>query len=630
MKASHAKKAFSDPQNLAATPEVAAALIAKLQLTPLEVDQRFKELEAVFLDSYLFPRSSALDASVGDASVADSSLAMTTVEVLDQTFGAGLDFLLTWKLWLQAEEHNSQTPPLRYLAICEQPLPLEDLKQLHQNWPQLEGLSLQLRGQYPDAIKGFHQLDFGSVKLIMVQAESEQALAQIHITGKGKGQGQFDVFLNGLERTPNTAYTPPWQRPFTGVTASKEPRKVAIIGAGISGVATAYSLSQRGFDVTLIEQGSMLASGASGNRQAMLYAKLPDNPTIAGQFHQQGLQHSMGLLKRSLSTEYWQACGLLQLATSDKQVAQMQAVMKRQYPASWLQWLDQPAAEKLAQLPLSAGGLYFPHSGWVSSADWCEALYTQSGAGLWLNTKVESLQQNQTQHWQLKLNGDYTGLYTFDAVVVANANSAQDLLPGQSIPLKAIRGQVSYVETAEQPSAKTCVGTAQSPALVLCATGYVTPAKDGVLAVGASYNLHTADTQLSNQDHADNLGRLSEVLPSNKGLGIGSIIGGRVGFRAVTPDYLPLVGQLADESKVLDRFAKLRQDANYKFADAMPYLAGLYINAGHGSKGLITAPLSAEILACQMANQSLPVAQCVAWGLDPNRFIIRDLIRRKR
>jgi len=42
------------------------------------------------------------------------------------------------------------------------------------------------------------------------------------------------------------------------------------------------------------------------------------------------------------------------------------------------------------------------------------------------------------------------------------------------------------------------------------------------------------------------------------------VMGGRVGFRAVTPDYLPMVGQLADESKILDRFAKLRQDANYK------------------------------------------------------------------
>ncbi|MFT7178342.1 MAG: tRNA U-34 5-methylaminomethyl-2-thiouridine biosynthesis protein MnmC [Oceanospirillaceae bacterium] len=624
MKARHTKKAFSDPQSLAAAPEAVAALITQLQKTPLQIDQRFNVLKSLFVDSYLFPNANASSPSA-DASN-DMQAPQATVQVLDYTFGAGLDFLLTWKLWLQASQDKVKPTQLSYFAICEQPLYLEGLKQLHQNWPQLESLSLQLQEQYPDAIKGFHQLDFGGVKLTIIMAEAEHALVQI--------RGEFDVHLNGVERQLNMAYTPPWERPVKGVAhnneANKKAIKVAIIGAGISGVATAYSLSKRGFDVTLIDQGSTLASGASGNRQAMLYAKLPDNATIAGQFHQQGLQHTMGLLKRSLSTEYWQPCGLLQLATSAKQVSQMQAVMNRQYPASWLQLLDQTAAEKLAKSHLSAGGLYFPHSGWVSSTDWCAALYTLSGAELWLNTKVESLQQSQNssqtqnliQGWQLQLTGDHTGLYTFDAVVVANANSAQDLLPSQSIPLKSIRGQVSYVET--------CMASVQSPALVLCSTGYVTPAKDGVLAVGASYNLHTADTQLSTQDHVDNLGRLSEVLPSNKGLGIGSITGGRVGFRAVTPDYLPLVGQLADEVKVLDRFAKLRQDANYKFADDMPYFTGLYINAGHGSKGLISAPLSAEMLACQMANQSLPVAQCVARSLDPNRFIIRDLIRRKR
>jgi tRNA 5-methylaminomethyl-2-thiouridine biosynthesis bifunctional protein len=109
-----------------------------------------------------------------------------------------------------------------------------------------------------------------------------------------------------------------------------------------------------------------------------------------------------------------------------------------------------------------------------------------------------------------------------------------------------------------------------------------------------------------------------------------NVTGGRVGFRAVTPDYLPMVGPLADEAMVIEQFGKLRQDANYKFTQAMPYLKGLYINVGHGSKGFISAPLSAEILAAQMANESLPVAQCVAGAIDPNRFIIRDLIRRKR
>lgn len=611
MKTSHAKKAFSDPQSLAATPEVAASLVAKLQKSPLEVDQRLNKLEAVFAESRIFLSNNTL--SLNAAALVDTGMcgAKPTVEVLDKNFGAGLDFLLTWKLWLQAGKHCGLTSTLSYLAISEQPLCLGDIKQLHRSWPQLKSLSLKLQKQYPSAIKGFHQLDFGKVKLILVQAESEHARAQV--------QGKFDVCLGDLEIATNNGYIPPWQRPTLGVTQKS---KVAVIGAGISGTATAYSLSQRGFDVTLIERGQALASGASGNRQGMLYAKLPDNATIAGQFHQQGLQHSMGQLKRCLDAKYWQACGLLQLATNAKQVAQMQAVMQRGYPLSWLQWLEQDAAEELAQQPLSAGGLYFPHSGWVSPVDWCESLCDQSGANVWLATDVVGMQQTQNHVWHLTLAGAYSGDYEFDAVVIANANGAKDLLAKQSISLKSIRGQVSYIAADEE--------LGQSPALVVCGEGYVTPAQQGVFAVGASYNLHTVDMALSAQDHTDNLSRLSEVLPRHKKLGSNSIAGGRVSFRAVTPDYLPLVGQLADESKVLDRFAKLRQDANYKFAEEMPYLAGLYINAGHGSKGLITAPLSAEILASQMANQSLPVAQCVAWGLDPNRFIVRDLIRRKR
>ncbi len=629
MKSSSVEKAFADPQSLAVTAKVAAGLKDQLQKTPLQVEQRQQQLKRVLVDSDLFANNSArttaplssISGSIsGSISASASTLAPknndgspvhSVVQVFDHNFGAGLDFLLTWTLWLQAKEDHQQLQGLNYVALCEQPLCLTDLQQLHQNWPQLETLSLQLQVQYPPAIKGFHQLDFGQVRLTIVQAESTLALEQI--------KSQFDVFLGGPESKPHKAYTPPWQRSSMGATAAG---KVAIIGAGISGVASAYSLSRRGFDVTLIEQGPALASAASGNRQGMLYAKLPDNATIAGQFHQQGLQHTMALLKRSLNAEHWQACGLLQLATSAKQEAQMQGVMAREYPSSWLQWLNQAQAEKLAKQPLSAGGLYFPSSGWVSPTHWCEALYSQSNARLWLNTKVGSMVQikPQTAHhgWQLRLSGKHAGDHTFDAIVIANANGANQLLPDQPLPLKSIRGQVSYV-AAEA-----------SPALVVCGEGYVTPAQQGVFAVGASYNLHTDNDHLSGQDDLDNLARLTEVLPHHKELGLDSVMGGRVGFRAVTPDYLPMVGQLADEAKILDRFAKLRQDANYKFADNMPFLAGLYINAGHGSKGLISAPLSAEILASQMANQSLPVAQCVAWGLDPNRFIIRDLIRRKR
>ncbi|MCO4837349.1 MAG: FAD-dependent 5-carboxymethylaminomethyl-2-thiouridine(34) oxidoreductase MnmC [Oceanospirillaceae bacterium] len=597
MKTSPTHKAFSDPQSLVATPKVAAALMARLQKNPLQLNQRHQELAAILRDhQVLKPQSTAF-----------------SMRVLDTDFGVGLDFLQTWKLWIESFETGHHPHHLDYVAVCEQPLRLADAKVLHQSLPQLNALSAKLQEQYPEPIKGFHQLDFGKVKLTLVYAELTQALAQI--------RGDFDVHLGPTEAvfcagaTSHKTYVPPWHRPHSSLAYKS---KVAIIGAGICGTATALGLSERGFEVTLIEKGEALASGASGNRQGMLYAKLPDNATIAGQFHQQGLQHTMAALKRHLGNEHWQACGLMQVATDEKQATQMQAVLKREYPSSWLQWLNQRQAQQLAKQPVSAGGLYFPKSGWVSPKPWCEALYKKSGADLWLNTTVLSMQQTKQQGWRLSLSGAYEGEYEFDAVVIANANGAKNLLAQQNLALKAIRGQVTYVETQ------------QSPALVVCGQGYVTPGQQGILSVGASYNLHTFEPQLSDEDHVGNLERLRQVLPNKKALDVNDVMGGWVGFRAVTPDYLPMVGQLADEAAVIKAFAKLRQDANYKFVQDMPYLPGLYINAGHGSKGFVSAPLSAQILASQMANQSLPVAQCVAWGLDPNRFIIRDLIRRKR
>ena len=583
MKPNTNKRPFADPQCLAASPD--------WHLSKTCAKQRLAELKAQYAASGVLDKVSK---------------PQVAVQVFDGEFGSGLDFLLTWQWWDTVNSGGS----LVYLAICEQPLTLDQLRQTQQQWPQLQSLSLALQEQYPGAIKGFYQLDFGVVKLILVQAPKAEAMAQI--------SAEFDVCLD--QRAPDlqaqrssSSSQQPWQRPPHAMALAS---RVAVIGGGISGTATAYSLSQRGFDVTIIEQGQSLASGASGNRQGMLYAKLPDNPTVAGQYHQQGLQHSMALLKRSLSSEHWQACGLLQLAKSPREEQQMQAVMARAYPSSWLQLLSLEDAQAIAKQSLTAGGLLFPASGWVSPAHWCQALFEHSGARLWSGSQVLALTQHQG--WQLQVQGDHQGVHHFDAVVLANANDAKTLVPQHQLALKSIRGQVSYVQTQ------------QGPDLVVCGEGYVTPAQSGVLAAGASYNLHTDDVGLSEQDHLDNLQRMADVLPQASNKGLGDVQGGRVGFRSVTPDYLPMVGQIADENTVIERFGKLRKDANYQFQQAMPYLQGLYINAGHGSKGLISAPLSAEILASQMANQALPVAQCVAWALDPNRFLIRDLIRRKR
>ncbi|MCY1398989.1 tRNA 5-methylaminomethyl-2-thiouridine biosynthesis bifunctional protein MnmC [compost metagenome] len=104
---------------------------------------------------------------------------------------------------------------------------------------------------------------------------------------------------------------------------------------------------------------------------------------------------------------------------------------------------------------------------------------------------------------------------------------------------------------------------------------------------------------------------------------------GRAAFRCTSPDYLPIVGPLADTQAFTQAYAALGKDARQVPDVECPWLDGLYVNSGHGSRGLITAPLSAELLAAWLDNEPLPLPRSVAEACHPNRFALRRLIRGK-
>ncbi len=73
----------------------------------------------------------------------------------------------------------------------------------------------------------------------------------------------------------------------------------------------------------------------------------------------------------------------------------------------------------------------------------------------------------------------------------------------------------------------------------------------------------------------------------------------------------------------------LGKDARQLPDTPCPWLEGLYVNSGHGSRGLITAPLAGELIAAWVDNAPLPVPRDVAEACHPNRFMLRELIRGK-
>ncbi|MNN76751.1 tRNA 5-methylaminomethyl-2-thiouridine biosynthesis bifunctional protein MnmC [compost metagenome] len=89
------------------------------------------------------------------------------------------------------------------------------------------------------------------------------------------------------------------------------------------------------------------------------------------------------------------------------------------------------------------------------------------------------------------------------------------------------------------------------------------------------------------------------------------------------------MGPVADPAAFAEAYAVLAKDARQVPEVPCPWLEGLYVNSGHGSRGLITAPLSGELIAAWVSGEPMPLPRAVAEACHPNRFGLRRLIRGK-
>ena len=106
-------------------------------------------------------------------------------------------------------------------------------------------------------------------------------------------------------------------------------------------------------------------------------------------------------------------------------------------------------------------------------------------------------------------------------------------------------------------------------------------------------------------------------------------LGGRVGFRCASPDYLPIVGRVPDYDLFLQTYATLRKNARQTIPEKGDYVPGLYVNTAHGSRGLSSTPLCAQLLASDICGEAPPLSSELIRALSPARFLVRDLARNR-
>ena len=410
-----------------------------------------------------------------------------------------------------------------------------------------------------------------------------------------------------------------------------------VIGAGLAGCHTAHALAATGHHVRVIDPLGV-AGGASGNPQGGLYVKLAAHEQATHtEFYRQAYEYALQQVEQQLgegdaSNTQWQQCGVLQLAYNDKERRRQQQFLDiQQPPASFVYPMDSQLSQQHTGSKNIASGLFFSGAGWVDPRAWCQALISEFSSTADNDLAVpmqgridiqqaalQSLKRLPNKQWCATLdNGEQRHA---DHVVFASAWNTQELLPGVYLPGKKIRGQLTYCDANGAPNLTT----------VLCGQHYAAPANNGRLCIGATYDQHDDSPVLSQQDQETNAQHWNEFGDAWRSLTEQQyIVGGRVGFRCTTPDYLPMVGPCVDTQSFIEQFYSLAKNAKRWPIQDLPTVDGLWINIGHGSRGLASTALSAAILAAQINASALPCPRSIAEALQPVRFLIRDTIRRR-
>ncbi|VXB63360.1 FAD-dependent 5-carboxymethylaminomethyl-2-thiouridine(34) oxidoreductase MnmC [Massilia sp. 9I] len=490
----------------------------------------------------------------------------------------------------------------------------------------------------PDLQPGFHRIpqDDPRLTLTLLAAPLDSALAQL-------GAQPDAVFLHGVA---GTAFVRPLARivaadarlvaspldaeqrtalqaqgfVFDGDTgqavfASRKPRlpvaplperRAIVVGAGLAGSAACASLCARGWQVSLVERHPAPAMEASGNLAGIFMPLLsrddniPTRLTRAAYLFALRAWRQLGGIGAAIEG---QACGVLQLARDAEHAAVSRAIAaEAHYPPEFARWLESEEAEALLGLPAPSGGWLFPQGGWARPGSVCAAMLDACGERLTRRFGVGSITLERVGEEWLARADHGSVVAEAPTVVLANGAGARSLAQSRELPLSALRGQVTHLASGSVPALP----------LVLCREAYLTPASGGITCAGATYDLD-ADPQLRASSQEENIERLRGLV-SDPAAATGAPLAGRVGFRCVAPDRLPLVGRLPDFDAA-GSTERLRD---------VPRHPGLHALLGYASRGLIWAPLAAELLAAQLEGEPLPLEAALVDALDPARFVLRS------
>ena len=581
------------------------------------------------------------------------------VVVLQTGFGSGRAFLRAWQTW---RDHGTRAGRLHFIAITADPPSADVLRDSHQA-SALSLLAGQLADAWPPLTPDLHRLDFedGNVSLLLAVGAAAAWLPELRAEVRLFVIDEFDMSCDpqrwaqrlckalarlarpgaemrtllpratvaaalrssGFTVTSNTAqlvtqahYAPAFQprgKPPRPAPAPDE-RQALIVGAGLAGCAAAWALAQLGWTSTLVDRHGRVAAEASGNFAGLFHGVVHAQDGAHARFNRAAALSTQHLLTSALheASVEGRLEGVLRVQSTGIGVHTMREQLARLgLPADYAQALDAAQASERCGVELRHPAWFFPGGGWLRPATLAKYFLQQSGerARLHEAANVHSIHRDGGL-WHL-LDHQGRPIARSAVLVLAGACDSLRLAGCAHWPVRRMRGQLSLYAPAD-----AVAPAARPPRIALAGEGYVLPEIDGTMLFGASAQPDDDEPNVREADHAWNLARLQRLCPQAAPPSTQALTG-RVAWRCVSNDRLPIIGAAPDETiEGLGASIRLQH---------APRREGLYLFTALGSRGISWAVLGARLLAAQMHGAPLPLAASLAERLDPARFMQRRL-----
>ncbi len=545
--------------------------------------------------------------------------------IVETGFGIGLNFLATWKA---ARDDGERPKRLHFVSVENRPFVATDLFAALAPFTELGMLARELASAWPPLIAGYHRLHFdrGRVILTLLFGEASDLLPQLVARADA-------FFLDGFAPAKNPQlWSPAIVRELArlaapgatlatwtvaggvraalagaGFAIEKQPgfgakremltgrfpgersratrdRRAIVVGGGLAGTIVSERLASREWSVDCFEARRDRTAPAVGllrpiaNLRDALNARLSRSAFLYSLQHFRTLEREHGLV--------WKSSGALQLAKDAAEAERFEVIATSQgYPEEFITYVDAGRATAIAGREVRGAGWWYPHAALVSPSSDGQVHVARAGARL--ARRIGEAVFRIERHGELWRAFDEHGALLAQApvVILSNAADAARLLPEARLRVARVRGQLTYLP----PNPRRTLD------VVVSGDGYVAPRFEGGHAIGATYQHEDEDALVRAHDHRENLARAESMLPGFTRDVHPMRLEGWTGFRTTVPDRLPIFGATR--------------------------AAGACVATGLGSRGLLWAPLGAELIASELEGEPLPLPRDYAGAISPQRFL---------